>query len=145
MLEDYLLAMFGKVWQGRVFVYIIVSLNLLRIMLCKKEIEAMNIVWDHHKQYTIARVPEDYSSAEDFALRLVYDLRPFVAEKLGIDCAKLVLVAISANDKVVVLSDNARYRNWLACYFHKPSVGAAQFYDDVAPELILKKMRALGV
>ena len=54
MLADYLLAKFGEVWQCRVFVYIIVSLNLLRIMLCKKEIEAMNIVWDHHKQYTIA-------------------------------------------------------------------------------------------
>ena len=114
-------------------------------MLCKKEIEAMNIVWDHHKQYTIARVPEDYSCAEDFALRLVYDLRPYVAEERGIDCSKVVLVAVSANDKVVVLSDDARYRNWLACFFHKPSVGVAQFYDDVEPELIIKKIRALGI
>ncbi len=112
-------------------------------MMSKKEIDAMNVAFDFSKQYTVARVPEIYDKAEEFALRLVYSLRPYVADKLGIDCAEVILVAISKNNKVVVFCDDRSYRNWLWHYFSSPSVGSAQFYDDVKPELILERLDEL--
>lgn len=45
-------------------------------MISKKEIEKMNIAFDFSRQYTIARVPKVYRNAEQFALEVVYSLRP---------------------------------------------------------------------
>ena len=119
-------------------------LHIPQIMLriTQNDVDKMGIVFDFRKQYTIARVPDDYRKAEDLALGLVYALFPYVAEKLGIDYGQVVLVVISRNGKVVVCS-NSRYRNWLYQYFQHPSLGYAQFYDDVAPELILEKLDML--
>lgn len=100
-------------------------------MLSTKEIEKMNIAFDFSRQYTIARVPESYPTAEEFALKCVYFLRPYIAGKLNIDYTEVILVALSKNNKVVVLCNNNRYRDWLWNYFHKSSVGSAQFYDDI--------------
>lgn len=107
------------------------------------QIKEMNIAFDFKKQYTVARVPQNYADAEDFALRLVYYLRPYVANKLGIEGRDVVLGAVSENDKVVVLSEDSRPRKWLGSFFHKPSVGSAQFYDDIKPELVIDKMNNL--
>lgn len=82
-------------------------------MMFKKEIDAMNVAFDFNNQYAIARVPKSYISAEKFALECVYSLRAYIADKLGIDAGKVVLIAISKNDKVVVLCEDSRYRNWL--------------------------------
>lgn len=112
-------------------------------MVFEKEIDEMNIVFDYRNQYTIARVPKTYKDAEEFALALVYYLKTYVAKKLNIEWWKVVLIAISKNNKVVVLSDDSRSRNWLWIHFHQPSLGAAQFYDNVKPELIIEKMDAL--
>ncbi len=112
-------------------------------MMFEKEIDAMNIAFDFNKQYTIARVPQSYNSAEEFALKCVYSLRPYVADKLGVDYSDVILIAISKNDKVVVLSEDSRYRNWLWNCFHQSSVGSAQFYDDVKPELIIARLNKL--
>lgn len=109
----------------------------------QNDVDAKGIVFDFRKQYTIARVPDDYCKAEDLALRLAYTLVPYVADKLGIDFGEVVLVVISRNGKVVVCSVNNRYRNWLYQYFQQPSLGYAQFYDDVTPELILEKLDLL--
>ena len=109
----------------------------------QNDVDEKGIVFDFRKQYTIARVPDDYCKAEDLALRLAYTLVPYVADKLGIDFGEVVLVVISRNGKVVVCSVNNRYRNWLYQYFQQPSLGNAQFYDDVAPELILEKLDLL--
>lgn len=108
-----------------------------------KQIEEMNIAFDFRKQYTVARVPQNYADAEDFASSLVYYLRPYVANKLGIAGRDVILVAVSENNKVVVLSEDGRSRKWLGSFFNKPSIGSAQFYDDVKPELIIDKMNNL--
>lgn len=112
-------------------------------MSLEKEVEKMHIAFDFSKQYTIARVPESYKSAENFALRCVYALRPYVAKKCNIDSSKVILIAISKNNKVVVLCDNNRYRDWLWNNFYIPSIGSAQFYDNVAPEQIIEKLNLL--
>lgn len=112
-------------------------------MMNKNEIEAMNIAFDFHKQYTIVNVPKSYDSAENFALNLVYSLRSYVADKLGIEVEKVVLIAVSENDKVVVISEDNRYQNWLWNLFHQPSVGVAQFYDNVAPSFIINRINDL--
>lgn len=112
-------------------------------MMSKKEIETMNIAFDFSQQYTIARVPRNYSSAEKFALEVVYSLRPYVADKLNINAETVILGAISKNNKIVVLCDDNRYRNWLWNFFHQPSVGIAQFYDDIKLEAILEKLNLL--
>ena len=83
-----------------------------------------------------------YRKAEELALELGYALIPYVADRRGIDFGQVVLVVISRNNKVVVCS-SSRYRNWLYQYFQQPSLGNAQFYDDVAPELILEKLDLL--
>ena len=103
-------------------------------MISKKEIEKMNIAFDFSRQYTIARVPKVYRNAEQFALEVVYSLRPYISDKLGIDHGKIILIAVSKNN---------RYRNWLYNCFHQPSVGSAQFYDNTEPELILEKLNLL--
>ena len=54
-------------------------------MLLTEEIEKMHIAFDFSRQYTIARVPESYPTAEEFALKCVYSLRPYIADKLNID------------------------------------------------------------
>ena len=102
----------------------------------------MGIVFDFRKQYTIARVPKDYRKAEDLALDLSYAFLSYVVDKLGIKFSQVVLVIISRNGKVVVCSDS-RYRDWLYQYFQQPFLGYAQFFDDVAPELILEKLDLL--
>lgn len=112
-------------------------------MMSKKEIEEMNIGLDFSRPYPVVLVSQTYLSAEDFALRCVYYLRPYVADKLGIHPDNVILVAISDNDKVVILCEDNRYRDWLWHYFHSPSVGSAQFYDDVKPELILERLDEL--
>lgn len=112
-------------------------------MMSKKEIEEMNIGFDFSKPYSVVFVSQNYLSAEVFSLRCVYSLRPYVADKLGIHPNDVILVAISNNNKVVILCEDSRYRNWLWHYFHSPSVGSAQFYDDVEPELILEKLDEL--
>ena len=109
----------------------------------KEEIEKMNIAFDFSKRYTVARVPLNYNSADEFALECVYSLRPYVADKCNIDTTKVILVAISKNNKVVVLCDNDRYRSWLWDDFHQPSIGSAQLYDNVKPELILQRLNLL--
>lgn len=109
----------------------------------EKKIEAMNIAFDFSKQYTVARVPADYENAEVFALDMVYWLKPYVAHKLNIDDRKVVLIAVSKNNKIVVLCDNCRYRDWLFRYFEVPSIGAAQLYDNVRPEQIIEKIDGL--
>ena len=98
-------------------------------MISKKEIEKMNIAFDFSRQYTIARVPKVYRNAEQFALEVVYSLRPYISDKLGIDHGKIILIAVS--------------RNWLYNCFHQPSVGNAQFYDNTEPEVILEKLNLL--
>lgn len=108
----------------------------------QNDVDEMGIVFDFRKQYTIARVPKDYRKAEELALELAYALIPYVADRRGIDFGQVVLVVISRNNKVVVCS-SSRYRNWLYQYFQQPSLGNAQFYDDVAPELILEKLDLL--
>ncbi len=109
----------------------------------KKEIETMNIAFDFSRQYTIAKVPKSYPTAEKFALEVVYSLRPYVADKLNINAETVVLVAISKNNKIVVFCEDNRYRNWLWNFFYQPSVGAAQFYDDIKLEAILEKLKLL--
>ena len=109
----------------------------------QNDVDQMGIVFDFRKQCTIARVPYDYRKAENLALDLAYDLVPYVADKLGVDYEQVVLVVISRNGKVVVCSANSRYRNWLYHCFQHPSLGYAQFYDDVTPELILEKLDML--
>lgn len=108
----------------------------------QNDVDQMGIVFDFRKQYTIARVPDDYRTAEDLASELSYALLSYVTEKLGINFSQVVLVIISRNGKVVVCSDS-RYRDWLYLYFQHPSLGYAQFFDDVAPELILEKLDML--
>ncbi len=112
-------------------------------MMSKKEIEQMNIAFDSNKQYVVAQVPKYYDSAEDFALGLVYSLKPYVAKKLNIEENKLVLVAISKNDKIVIISEDRRCRDWLARSFHPSCIGNAQFYDNVKSELILEEIKVL--
>ena len=108
----------------------------------QNDVDQMGIVFDFRKQYTIAWVPDDYRKAEDLAFELSYALLSYVVAKLGIKFRQVVLVIISRNGKVVVCSDS-RYRDWLYQYFQQPSLGYAQFYDDVAPELILEKLDLL--
>lgn len=112
-------------------------------MLFDKEIEAMNIAFDFSRRYTVARVPKSYDSAEEFAIKCVYSLRPYVADKIGVDSYDVVLIAISENGKVVVFCEEDRYRRYLYPHFQRPSCGAAQFYDDVDPELIIETMNVL--
>ena len=70
----------------------------------KEKLEKMNIAFDFSNKFAIARVPFNYGDAENFALDCVYSLVPYVAEKLNIDYSKVVLVAISQDNKVVVFS-----------------------------------------
>lgn len=65
----------------------------------------MNIAFDFSRQYTIARVPKVYRNAEQFALEVVYSLRPYISDKLGIDYRKVILIAIS---KIIKLSYSVR-------------------------------------
>lgn len=108
----------------------------------EKEIEAMNIAFDFSRRYTVARVPRSYDRAESFAFECVYSLKQYVADRIGIDPYDVVLIAISENGKVVVLSENSWYRAWLYFHFRQPSCGIVQFYNDVEPELIIDKMNA---
>lgn len=142
MFNQYISCILSKVCYRKNTNKIIVSPKF-RIMLSNKEIEEMHIAFDFSRQYTVARVPKEYKDAENFALECVYSLRPYIANKLNIDCTAVIMVAISKNNKVVVLCDNNRYRNWLWNYFHKSSVGSAQFYDDIEPKLIIKKLDEL--
>ena len=112
-------------------------------MISKEEIEKMNIAFDFSRQYTIARVPKVYRNAEQFALEVVYSLRPYISDKLGIDYRKVILIAVSKNNKVVVFCENNRYRNWLNNSFHHASDRISQFYDNTEPELILENMNLL--
>ena len=112
-------------------------------MMLTKQIEEANLAFDFSKPYTIARVPQNYVDAENLAFRVAYSLRPYVADKLGIECSEVILVVISKNNKVVVLCENSRCRNLLWNFFHVPSIGIAQLYDDVKPELILDKLDRL--
>ncbi len=112
-------------------------------MLTEKEIDAMNIAFDFSNQFTIAKVSKNYKNAEIFALECVYSLVPYVANKLNVDYFKVVLIAISKNNKVVVYSVNNRYRNYLWHHFQKSSLNYAQFYDNVEPALIIKKIKDL--
>ena len=112
-------------------------------MLTYKEIEKMNIAFDFSNSFIIARVSENYKNAETFALECVYSLGPYIADKLNTEYSKIVLIAISKNNKVVVYSVNSRYRDWLYRYFQKPSLMYVQFYDDIEPELIIEKIKEL--
>ena len=108
-----------------------------------KSFEEMGIAFDFSNKFTVARVPYSYADAEDFALHLVYSLKPYVAKKRGVGDAEVVLIAISKNNKVVVASNNEWPRNHLYKHFKKPSLGYAQFYDNVDPELIIEKIKDL--
>lgn len=112
-------------------------------MMLDKEIEALGISFDFSNQYTIARVPQSYPCAKVFAFRLVYSLRQYVAKKLNIYETAVTLVAISENDKTVILSNNNQCREALVRTFHPSFWGISQFYDDVSSELILKRMDEL--
>lgn len=112
-------------------------------MMLTKRIEEANIAFDFSRPYTVARVPQNYADAENLAFRVAYSLRSYVADKLGIDYGRVILVVISKNNKVVVLCENNRCRNYLWNFFHIPSIGIAQLYDDVKPELILEKLNML--
>lgn len=112
-------------------------------MVSSKQFDAMGIAFDFREQYTIARVPESFSRAEKFALELVYWLRPYVANKLHIDCWEVVLIAVSKNGRVVVFCDDSKYRDWLWKHFHQPSLGSAQFYDNVKSEQIIESIETL--
>lgn len=113
-------------------------------MMTFEKLEKMDIAFDFSNPFVIAKVPEDYHTAEDFALRCVYTLGPLFAKKMNIDYSKVVLVAISKNNKVVVYSVSSQYRDWLYLFFKKPSMKYAQFYDDVEPEQIIEKMKELS-
>lgn len=112
-------------------------------MLTYKKIDAMNIAFDFGNPFVIARVPLNYSDAEDFALKCVYFLGPYVAKKINADYSKVVLVAISKNNKVVVYSVDSRYRDYLYHYFQKSSLKYVQFYNDIEPESIIEKLKEL--
>lgn len=112
-------------------------------MLMKEKLEKMNIAFDFSNKFAIARVPFNYGDAENFALDCVYSLVPYVAEKLNIDYSKVVLVAISQDNKVVVFSVNSRDRDWLFYSFNTPSISNAQLYDNVDPESIIEKLKEL--
>lgn len=112
-------------------------------MMPTKQIEKANIAFDFSKPHTVARVPKNYMDAEQLALEIAYSLGPYVADKLEIDYNHVVLVTISKNNKVVVLCQKRRYRDYLWNFFHIPSIGIAQLYDDVNPKLILDKMDSL--
>ena len=103
-------------------------------MLLINEFDDLNVTLDYSNQFTIAKFPKDFENAEDFASEAVYRLIPYLDEKA-------VIVAISKNSKVVVLSNSSKYRKWLQRHFHKPSIGIAQFFDDVEPELIIEKLK----
>lgn len=112
-------------------------------MLTNKEIDAMNIAFDFSNPFVVAKVPKNYKNAETFALECVYSLGPYIADKLNTDYSKLVLVAISKNNKIVFYSVDSRYRDWLYRYFQKPSLRYVQFYDDIELELIIEKLKEL--
>ncbi|MBR5598486.1 MAG: hypothetical protein IKW39_00435 [Alphaproteobacteria bacterium] len=112
-------------------------------MFTEKEVNAMNITFDFSNQFAIARVPQNYEKANEFALECVYSLWPYIAKVLNVAYSKLVLIAISGNNKSVVFSFDCRMRDYLYCHFNKPSLMYAQFYDDVEPELIIEKMKTL--
>ena len=112
-------------------------------MLTNKEIDAMNIAFDFSNPFVVAKIPKNYKNAETFALECVYSLGPYIADKLNTEYSKVVLIAISKNNKVVVYSVNSRYRDWLYRYFQKPSLMYVQFYDDIEPELIIGKIKEL--
>ena len=109
-------------------------------MLSTKEIEEMHIAFDFSRQYTVARVPKKYRDADQFALDCVYSLRPYVADKLNIDCSEVILVAISKSNQVIVFCDDGLIRNRRYESFHQPSIGSAQLYNDIKPELIIKRL-----
>ena len=112
-------------------------------MLTHEEIDAMNIAFDFSNPFVVAKVPKNYEDAEEFALECVQSLYPYVGNKLNTEYSKVVLIAISRNNKVVVYSINARCRDWLWNHFQKPSTGYTQFYDDIEPELIIEKLKEL--
>ena len=104
----------------------------------EKEISAMNIAFDFSNKFTIARVPRSYETAEDFALKFVRYLVPFVAKMLNIDYTRVVLVAISQNNKVVVYKVCDWSRSWL---FYNFKLSNTKVYDDVDPETIIDEMK----
>ncbi len=109
----------------------------------EKEIKVLNIDFDFSNPFAIARVPYRFNNALFFANQFVYTLVSYVADTLKIDHSKVVLVAISKNNKVVVISFDPKYRDGLYEAFHKESVGNSQLYDDVEPELIIEKLKEL--
>ena len=112
-------------------------------MLTYKEIDAMNIAFDFSNPFVVAKVPKNYENAEKFALECVCSLGPYVGNKLNTEYSKVVLIAISRNNKVVVYSVDGRCRDWLWNHFQKPSLVYTQFYDDIEPELIIEKLKEL--
>lgn len=112
-------------------------------MLTNTEINKMNIAFDFSNPFVIARVPKNYKDAETFALECVYSLAPYVANKLNTEYSKVVLIAISNNNKIVFYSVNSRYRDWLYRFFQKPSLMYVQLHDDTKPELIVEKLKEL--
>lgn len=112
-------------------------------MMLNKEVEALGISFDFKPQYTIARIPHSYPCAKIFAFRHVYSLRQYIAKKLDIAETAITLVAISKNNKIVILCDNTQCRNELVQSFHPSFWGISQFYDNVSSESILKKLEEI--
>ena len=106
-----------------------------------EKVGSIRVYFEIESSIIIAKVPQDYSNAEDLAFRIVYGLKPYVSEKFKIKNSEMVLVVISQNNKVVVACDNCMYRNHLFNYFHKPSIGYAQFYDNVEPQKIIGRLK----
>jgi len=106
-------------------------------------IQSRKLTLDFSRPYTIIKTQFNYSAAEDMALEFVYKLAPCIADKLNIDTGNVILIAISKNNKVVIFCENSRYRDWLYNFFEQPSLGSAQFYDDVDPALIIEKLDIL--
>jgi len=106
-------------------------------------IQSRQLTLDFSRPYTIIKTQFNYSAAEDMALEFVYKLAPCIADKLNIDTGNVILIAISKNNKVVIFCENSRYRDWLYNFFEQPSLGSAQFYDDVDPALIIEKLDIL--
>jgi len=106
-----------------------------------EKVGAIRVYFEIEYPLIIAKIPQDYSNAEDLAFRIVYGLKPYVSERFKIKNSEMVLVVISQNNKVVVACDDKMYRNHLLIYFHKPSIGYAQFYDNVEPQKIIDRLK----
>ena len=103
----------------------------------------INVLCSCDNNFIIAKVGKCYQSAKRLAEHMVIDLRLNIANKLDKDYSEIVLVTISANNKIVICCANNKYRNYLSDCFKELFCGETQLFECINPQEVIEKLKGI--